>query len=215
MGQMFQRPFPQLSQFPLLIPFTSPDSFGAINMPVEASFHPFFQMNVSSSFQVNPFEPGILTSLMASSYIRLSLPQWGFPPNQANLEFSFMNSWSNNFMSSFSFDESSFGSFPEFPSSPGSRTPEEIAFDGITAEEIWTDNARFAIELTEKEQTQHKGTKLQVCPICLSEYLPRNSMNFPCPAGHIFHARCLLRWAQEKQPIICPLCRVSMPRNQS
>ncbi|KAK9665257.1 hypothetical protein RND81_14G100600 [Saponaria officinalis] len=48
-----------------------------------------------------------------------------------------------------------------------------------------------------------------ICPICLSDYRPRDTLKLLPECLHRFHAECIDQWLRSKG--ICPICRTSPP----
>lgn len=49
------------------------------------------------------------------------------------------------------------------------------------------------------------GLNDNICPICLSEYLPKDILRTVPLCNHIFHAECVDKWFRIKS--LCPVCR--------
>lgn len=53
----------------------------------------------------------------------------------------------------------------------------------------------------------------KTCPICLSEYMPKETVKTMPECEHCFHAQCIDEWLPLNAS--CPICRTSPPRLQS
>ena len=51
----------------------------------------------------------------------------------------------------------------------------------------------------------YKHTSEQTCNICLSQIVQKNAEVTPC--GHVFHAKCLMKWKNRRNKNTCPVCR--------
>ena len=51
----------------------------------------------------------------------------------------------------------------------------------------------------------YNHTSEQTCNICLSQIVKKNAEITPC--GHVFHAKCLMKWKNRRNKNTCPVCR--------
>lgn len=178
-------------------------------------FLPSFEVTVETSLtEPNPFDPAPQRPASVSGFIRMGepyQPQPNFPMNPqpifSTIPLALRYSSQNDIFSmptqpSFSNEINPF----LVPFFQREEDDNELSFNGISAENI-RNNKSYSAEITPEEMAQCAHHNAEICSICLSEYIPRNSIQFPCKAKHVFHAICLLHWAEERKPVFCPLCR--------
>ncbi|KAL2339632.1 hypothetical protein Fmac_007572 [Flemingia macrophylla] len=90
----------------------------------------------------------------------------------------------------------------DFEALAGSRVATVMGLDGPTIESY------PKIVIGENRRLPKKGEK--TCSICLSEYMPKETVKSIPECGHCFHAECIDQWLPLNAS--CPICRTSPPK---